>query len=73
MESKQINRIFNENTRIDPPENVNDILKRLHENKEDRIGATTQEESSISNNNDRVVSDSTLTKRYCWKKKKKST
>ena len=52
MESKQINRIFNENTRIDPPENVMIFFKRLHENKEDRIGATTQEESSISNNND---------------------
>jgi hypothetical protein len=72
MESKQINRIFNENTRINPPENVNDILKRLHERRDDSIGATTQEESSISNNNDRVVSDSTLTSDTAGRKKRRA-
>jgi hypothetical protein len=72
-ESKQINRIFNENTRIPPPENVNDILKRLHERTgDDSIGGTTQEESSISNNNDRVVSDSTLTSDTAGRKKRKA-
>jgi hypothetical protein len=72
MESKQINRIFNENTRIHAPENVSDILRRLHERKEESVGATTQEESSISNNNDRVVSDSTLTSDTAGKKKRRA-
>jgi len=71
-ESKQINRIFNENTRINPPENVSDILRRLHEKKDANIGATTQEESSISNNNDRVVSDSTLTSDTAGRKKRRA-
>jgi hypothetical protein len=54
---------FSEKVDIKEPENVEDIIKRLHERASDGNmsgpgGTTTQEESS---NNNRIVSDTTLT------------
>ena len=54
---------FQEKVGIKEPENVEDIIKRLHEragegNLSGPGGTTTQEESS---NNNRIVSDTTLT------------
>ena len=52
---------FGEKIQINQPENVADILKRLHDRAGEgnlATGTTTQEESS---NNDRIVSDTTLT------------
>ena len=64
-------RIFDNSIKIAPPENVDDILKRLHQRTDNVIGNTTQEESS--NNNDRIIEDSSLTSDTQGKKVKRKT
>lgn len=64
-------RIFDNSIKIAPPENVNDILKRLHQRTDNIIGNTTQEESS--NNNDRIIEESSLTSDTQGKKVRRKT